>query len=403
MTNLFRIAFVDDEPSILRGIRRTLTDMEDEWDMVFCSCGEETLAQARQRQFDVVVSDMRMPGMDGAKLLEAIRALHPATIRIILSGYSEADTVLRTVGPAHIYLAKPCDSATLRAAIGRQVALRALLGSQQLQATLAGLTSLPSLPRTYIQLQSELFSPFSSIKAVADIIARDVAMTAEILKLTNSAYFSAAGRVSTPLQAVRLLGMETIQALVLKIGVFRQFSGTHAVAPLLEALTFHSLALAELAECIAITEGADVALAKSAQIAAMLSDIGSVVLLDSYPDEYRTLLADAGPELPLHVAETKAFGAAYPLIGAYLLGLWGFSDTIVEAVAYACTPSGCPGRDNLVLTAVHAALVLGPPSPLLPGNQRSAPEFDMAYLTEAGRQEHVRRWRDLATHRQRKA
>lgn len=393
-TARFRVAFVDDEPHVLRGIERAMADMEESWDMVFCASGPELLDLARAQSFDIVVSDMRMPGMDGARLLGLIRDLNPATVRVILSGYADSASVLRTVGPAHLYLAKPCDAGTLRRAIARQAALRSLLDSPGLRATLAGLTNLPSLPEIYVRLQAELRSPDSAAKAVAEIIAQDMAMTAELLKLTNSAYFSTGGAVATPFQAVRLLGLEVIQALVLKVGVFRQFRGRPDLAPVLEALSRHGLEVAALAERIAAVEGADAVESQAAQIAAMLCDIGRLVLIDSHPESYRAMLSGLGPGTQLHRAEQAAFGAGAGLIGAYLLGLWGFSDAIVAAVAHADEPSLSLRDESVVLTALHAARRLGPPSPLDPdGIDRG---LDMAYLVAAHRDGHVARWRDLA-------
>jgi len=396
MTTPARIAFVDDDPHILRGIRRAMADQEETWEMAFFSSGEEALAEIRRQPFDVVVSDMRMPGMDGATLLGHVRDLNPATIRVILSGYADSDAVLRTVGPAHIYLAKPCDAETLLRALARQIALRSLLDTPALHATLAGLTNLPSLPTIYCRLQAELISPDCSAKTIADIISQDMAMTAEVLKVTNSAYFSSAGIVSTPLHAVRLLGIDVIQALVLHAGLFRQFAGNPDLAPLLESLTAHCLALSVLAERIAAIEGGDVATVKSAQIAAMLADIGSVVLLDAHPAAYQAMLANLKPGQTLQQAETECFGAGHAAIGGYLLGLWGFSDPVVAALVYHCAPSSSPDRDNLTLTALHAAHVLGPPSPLLPPGSRIDRDLDMTYLIEARHDGHVPLWRELA-------
>jgi len=396
MTAPTRIAFVDDEPHILRGIRRAMAEQEDSWEMAFFASGEEALAEIRRQPFDVVVSDMRMPGMDGATLLSHVRDLNPATIRVILSGYADSDAVLRTVGPAHIYLAKPCDADTLLRALHRQIALRTRLDTPDLRATLAGLANLPSLPDIYRRLQAELVSPDCSPKTVADIIAQDMAMTAEVLKVTNSAYFSAASSITTPLHAVRLLGIEVIQALVLQAGLFRQFAGKPELAPLLQNLTAHAQTISALAERIAAAEGGDVATVKSAQIAAMLADIGCVVLLDAHPAAYQAMLAGLKPGETLHQAETAAFGASHAAIGGYLLGLWGFSDIVVEALIYHCAPSSCPDRDNLALTALHAAHVLGPPSPLLPPASRIDRDLDMAYLIEARHDGHIPLWRDLA-------
>ena len=391
-----RIAFVDDEPHVLSGIRRSLADREDEWDMTFCPTGAEVLKLMAEHPFDVIVSDMRMPGMDGAQLLNTVREHHPDTIRIILSGYADQDSVLRTVGPAHVYLAKPCDPDELQKAVDRQISMRRLLDHPRLRATLAGLANLPSLPSIYLQLQSELLSPGSSAKSVAEIIGRDMAMTAAILKLTNSAFFSTAGNISTPLHAVRLLGLEIIQALVLKIGVFRQFSGNPEVAPLLEALTLHSLSVASLAERIAVAEGADFVISKAAQIAGMLADIGCVVLLDTDPNAYRALVGQVGGDRSLVQLEEQAFGTNHAVLGAYLLGLWGFSEPIIEAVLYGYRPRDCLRRDNLALTALHAARVLGPRFPLLPKDISTECSFDLGYLTEAHCDGHAARWQEIA-------
>ncbi len=395
MVDKIRIAFVDDEPHILAGLRRVMRTNEDDWEMAFCPSGAELLDLMRSKPFDVVVSDMRMPDMDGAQLLEAVRKLQPATIRVILSGYADTKAVLRTVNPAHIYLAKPCTADDLGAALSRPLALRRLLASPDLQAALAGLTNLPSLDHLYLELEQELRSQTSSAKSVAAIIERDIAMTAELLKLTNSSYFSVGTRISTPIQAVRTLGFETIQSLVLQIGIFRRFQGSHAVAPMLTALTHHSLAVARLAEAAARIASTDPAIAQAARCAAMLSLIGCVILLDAHPDEYHQILAAVSPELPLHVIERQRLGASHAVIGAYLLALWGFSDPVLESVAYACDPMACPGRDNMVLTAVHVARALGPPMPILPCGGRDVPVLAMDYLIDARQDRYVRRWTAL--------
>lgn len=396
MSANIRIAFVDDEPHVLSGIRRSLADREDEWDMTFCPTGAEVLKLMEERPFDVIVSDMRMPVMDGAQLLNTVRSQYPGTIRIILSGCADQDSVLRTVGPAHFYLAKPCDPDELQKAVCRQISLRKLLDHPRLRATLAGLSNLPSLPTVYLQLQTEIMSPGSSAKSVAEIISRDLAMTAAILKLTNSAFFSTAGNISTPLHAVRLLGLEIVQALVLKIGVFRQFNGKPEIAPLLEALTLHSLSVASLAERIAAAEGADFVISKAAQIAGMLADIGCVVLLDTDPGGYRALIAKISAEQTLAQLEEQAFGTDHAVLGGYLLGLWGFSEPIIEAVLYGYKPRVCLRRDNLALTALHAARALGPRSPLLPKDIVTEFSLDLDYLTEAHCDGHVPRWQEIA-------
>lgn len=391
---LIRILFVDDDPNVLSGLKRLMRTRRDQWETFFCEAGEEALALMTTQPIDVVVSDMRMPFMDGAEFLGQVRKRHPATIRAILSGYADAECVMRTVGPAHIYLAKPCQPDQLMEAISRPLALRRLLASDNLRATLAGLSNLPTPPDLFLRVRAELSSPTVSTASVAQIIGQDVAMTAELLKLTNSAYFSTSARVTTALQAVRTLGLETVEALVLRIGIFRQLDHHDEFRPMVEALNHYSLTVASLAERIATAEGADTATAMAAYCAGMLSAVGALVLLDGYPQQYGRVLDAAAAGQVLHLAEDAEFGANHALVGGYLLSLWGFADAMVEAVTYACQPSDYGGTNNVLLTAVHAAMALNGRNPLrpdLPGLM-----LDMKYICDARKDLSLPRWREFA-------
>src|SRR5271154_7083210 len=114
-----RILFVDDEEFVLRGMDRLLRSMRTEWDMEFVDSGSKALARMAEVPFDVVVSDMRMPGMNGAELLNEVMKRHPKTVRLILSGYADRDLIMKCVGSTHQYLAKPCDAKTLKMTVQR--------------------------------------------------------------------------------------------------------------------------------------------------------------------------------------------------------------------------------------------------------------------------------------------
>lgn len=385
MTDKTRICFVDDEPNILQGLKRFMRPMAGEWEMEFHLSGESALySMSEHGPFDVVVSDMRMPGMDGATLLTRIRQDYPETIRVILSGYADSDSVLRTIGPAHLYLAKPCEGESLRDAIRHPLALRRLLSSEAMRRALGGLESLPSLPDIFTRLDAELSSPHCSAASVASIIGSDTAMTAEILKLTNSAYFGIGQRVSSVLQAVRTLGLETIQTLMVKTAIFRRFAGSPQAAPYLEGLNRHGLELSRLAKVMAAQLGATTAQAEAAGCAALLSNVGALVLLDCHGDSYLRTLAQASPEASVHSLEMKAYGVHHGHVGAYLLGLWGFTDPMVEAVAHAPHPSQAGHSSNVLLSAVHLARALGPTFPPLPLGADEGRRLDTAYVHQAG-------------------
>jgi HD-like signal output (HDOD) protein len=391
-----RVAFVDDEAAILTNLRRTMLAMLDEWEMAFFINGTDLLRRLETDAFDVVVADMRMPDMDGSTLLDAISKLHPEMMRVILTGPVDNASIFRTVGPAHIYLPKPCDPAALSQAIGRRMALRALMGGSEMTRLLNSIAKLPSAPGLFLALVAELRSPRSSTATVAGIIARDVAMTAELLKLTNSSYFSTSTTVSAPLQAVRILGLEIVQTLVLQLGIFRQFQGDDEMTRQIEQINAYSQALGELAERIALAAGEADSVAKAAHCAALLSAIGSLVLLNEKRSDYVAALEICGPERPLHEVEATKFGADHTLIGAYLLGLWGFSDAIIEAIAYSGRPSQCVSAVNPVLTALHVARAVGPPFPLLPKHRALPLVLDQVYLADVERTGSPSGWRRAA-------
>ena len=104
-----RLLFVDDEVRILQGLQRQLRVMKDEWQMDFVDSGPKALDFLAANPVDVLVTDMLMPGMDGAQLLAAVMNRHPRTVRLVLSGHADREAVLRLVGPAHQYLSKPCN------------------------------------------------------------------------------------------------------------------------------------------------------------------------------------------------------------------------------------------------------------------------------------------------------
>ena len=143
-----------------------------------------------------------MPGMDGAQLQTEAMRRYPEIVRIVLSGHSEKETVLRSVGPAHQYLAKPCDPAQLREIITRACALRDLLGEDPLRRLVSQMSTIPSPPQTYTEIMEEPQSPEASINRIGQVVSRDVGMTAKVLQLVNSAFFGLQRHVSDPSQAI---------------------------------------------------------------------------------------------------------------------------------------------------------------------------------------------------------
>ena len=104
-----RVLFVDDETQVLDSLRDALRPRRHEWEMSFAASGDDALDRLEREVYDVIVSDMRMHGMDGATLLGLVERSQPGAVRIVLSGSAERDVVARAAAVAHRFLAKPCD------------------------------------------------------------------------------------------------------------------------------------------------------------------------------------------------------------------------------------------------------------------------------------------------------
>ena len=147
------VLFVDDESKVLDGLKRSLRPLRDEWNMTFVTSGAEALKTLEQAPFDVIISDMRMPGMDGAEFLSRARKASPNAVRLLLTGQAEMTSAIAAVNEGQIFrfLTKPCPPATVMAAIdaaaeqNRLITAEKVLLEQTLHGSIKALTDILSL------------------------------------------------------------------------------------------------------------------------------------------------------------------------------------------------------------------------------------------------------------------
>ena len=161
-----QILFVDDEPMVLKGLQRTLRKMRREWDMNFVSSGHEALDVLDQKPMDVIVSDLRMPEMDGGRLLAEVKKRHPHVVRILLTGQLDQEMTLKSVQLVHQSLSKPCDAQVLKHTLAKLFALRDFLADESIKSIVSQIESLPSLPSIYTEIVTEMQADDPSIKKV---------------------------------------------------------------------------------------------------------------------------------------------------------------------------------------------------------------------------------------------
>ncbi len=384
-----RVLFVDDEASVLDGLQRMLRSMRGAWDMSFVATPAAALALLQAAAFDVVVSDLRMPAMDGVEFLAVVMEHHPSAVRVILTGGADQAQLLKSVGTIHQCLSKPCDPDELKAVIAKVAALKALLGDGRLRALAGRLTAIPSLPALYLRLVNLARKPATTLRQIGEVVARDPGMTGRILQLVNSAFFGLRRNVTNVDDAVGLLGLETIQSLVLTTHVFVQLEGA-LLAPLsAQELWSHSISVSVLARGIAVSLGLTRVHIDQAFMAGILHDVGRVLLAVNLPAEYDKAMAVSELSGQTQQAcERDATGATPAEPGGYMQGLWGMSDAVTAAVAYHHEPQRCIESAPSPITAVHAANGLH--HAII--EKRFSEQINAEYLARLGLSEKVREW-----------
>ncbi|MBW2427462.1 MAG: HDOD domain-containing protein [Deltaproteobacteria bacterium] len=388
-----RILFVDDEPMVLRGLQRTLRKMRDEWDMAFTSSAKEALASLDEKPMDVIISDMKMPQMDGTQLLAEVKRRHPHMVRLILSGHVEQEATIKSVLFAHQCLSKPCDAEVLKQTLAKLFALRDILTDDSIKKIVSQIESLPSLPAMYTEIMSEMQSADPSLVKVGDIIAGDVSMTAKILQVVNSVFFGLPQKIGKPQQAVMLLGLDAIKALVLSVKIFSEFSPKKFSWFNIDALFNHSISVSTYTKTIAKNEKVNQDFINFSLMAGLLHDIGKLILATNFNQTYRQVLTESrNSGHNLWDLEYGTFGTSHAEIGAYLMGLWNLENPIIEAVAFHHCPAKSVSSDMGLLTAVHVANALEHEDDLQ-SDQETELQFDTEYLAGLGVVNRIPEWR----------
>lgn len=406
------LLMVDDEPMVLRGLERSLRSMQDEWTMQFAGGGVEALEAIAKRPCDVIVTDMRMPGMNGAELLNEVRLRSPHTVRVALSGQCDRETIMSAIGSTHQYISKPCDARMLKDTINHAIALRNELQTASVTRVVSQLKTIPSLPASYREMLTELSSAEPQLNKLAALIAADMGMAAKCLQLVNSAFFGLRTPVSNTLHALNLLGLDMLKSLVLSTHVFSEFTTTLLDTEEIAWLWEHSFGASVCARAIAKFENASPLSIDDASTAGLLHNCGKLVLASCLGQEYKMALdmvSQAG--INLIEAEEEVLGCNHAQIGAYLLGLWGLSDGVVEAVAWHLEPRAAPGIGSSnpdtgsqpglprpgfsPLAAVHAACVFH--GALKPSRLSSGIAIDLEYLDATGLAGRQTAWNEACT------
>ncbi len=351
MTDRTRILFVDDEPALLSALANVLRRDRHRWDLVFANGGAEALRELDKRAFDIVITDMRMPDVDGLAVLEAVKERSPRTIRIILSGYAESEVVLQALPLVHQFLSKPCDARTLRGVIERCNGDSRLPLDRTLTGLIGSLPCLPSEPRVLSELRHAAADPNVMIDTLITICERDPALAAKVLQIANTAHFRGDNEPTSSIKiAVATLGVDVMASLAKSTMV------VDPQEPVCQAMIGPYQQQAVEAARTARRSAPDPAHADEAYAAGLLHDIGRLVLAHELGPRYLPAIEQAQRTgKPLWECELELLGVTHSAVGSHLLGMWALPTELIEACERHHDPRARTTPGNAVVAATQLA------------------------------------------------
>jgi HD-like signal output (HDOD) protein/ActR/RegA family two-component response regulator len=350
MADKKRILFVDDEPAILASLKNLLYRDRARWDMVFAPNGAEALEECHKQAFDLIVSDMRMPEIDGATLLQAVKEESPGTVRIMLSGHANREAIARALPALHQLISKPCDIKTLRPILERSLYAFDVARDVAIRRIIGGIDKLPTPPDVYFELTQLMQLSTSTVAEFAAVVARDPALSAKVLQLVNSSFFTTGQATMSIQHAVSRLGTDQLRYLALTASVFSALTPQDTCWFSLQDMQRDAARAAALAGTLA-GEARDAAFA-----AALLQGVGHVVLALGRGPEFTAFQERAAREPRRELEyERELFGITHAEVGARLLAIWGLPPVIIDAVQFQHDPGSAPESSRQLACIVHFA------------------------------------------------
>jgi HD-like signal output (HDOD) protein len=387
------IYVVDDQAGVLDTMVLVLSCADREWVVRGFQDPLQALDAVKVNPPDLIVSDQLMPGMQGSRLLEEVRAISPSTVRVIMSGYVALNK-LTLITSAHQYLAKPFDSAHLRQLIQRSFAARDRIMDGGLQNVITGLKSIPSLQQVHQSLLLELEDNRHASTSVGRLVAADAGLSVKVLQLANSPLFGQGELITNPVDAVICLGTDLVAALVFSQTLFRHYENLSHADVDVERIWSHCWEMAYLAQQLCREKGLGRKAGEEVFLAGLLHESGRLILSDNFPVQFHGACEAARQaKSPLAPRLREIFQAGAPQVTGWLLELWGLPVNVINAIAALDKPEAPPGGPFSVPAALYVADRLA--SRKSPPDNFVAEDLDPVYLRAVGCVDDIAGWEKL--------
>lgn len=347
------ILFVDDEPKVIRGLVRAVKMSNASWRVQLATSGKEALQLLDNHPVNIIVSDLRMPEMDGAEFLVRAYQKHPHTLRFVLSGYAQEDLFLKTSGYAHRFLAKPCDTRQLLDAIRQVIATERVMRNKEV-AFLVNETRELHVDNGPLQSLLEITNdPECNLDDLRDPIAAMPTVHALLLHLANTGFFGGCGLVESMDEALQMLGLDFVRSLVILEAAKNRCNVSPRLKLYMDSIIKHSVDCSQIATRLR-SQIKQAKILQALTSVALLHDLGKLVLLLRKKESYAEL-CDASIRLsrPLWQLEREHYGCDHAMVGAYLLQLWGLPEPLVRSVAGHHDPRPFSSSDACLVSLLH--------------------------------------------------
>lgn len=343
-----KVMFVDDEPMILNGLKRAL--FNSGWTIFLAQSGQQALEKLKKTSVDFVISDMQMPGMNGAELLEQVTKLYPETVRIVLSGQADKEMAARASFVAHQWFSKPCNPGTIRQEIERIYAIRQQFPATHIQRDVGQIKTLPSPPSMFLRIK-KLFSEHADMERIAAVIGEDPALSAKVIQLSNSSFFMQKSAVTRVEEAIIRLGVEVVSCVV---AIAEIYSNTINIEGLsIEEEQQHGMRTALVAASMV-----DAQYKEMTMLAGLFHDVGKYILYSLAPDAIETYISQRVKGEDNTQLEQTLFGVDHAQLAGYLLHLWNFPYAVIESILLHHQPDKLTDHQFGSAAATHIACLL---------------------------------------------
>lgn len=348
------ILFVDDELSILKSIRRLF--LKSGYNIFLANSAKEGLEIIRTSNIDVVVSDVKMPEVDGLAFLRQVKENYPGIDRIVLSGFVEMDLVLRAIikGIAFDYITKPWSNDVLVDKLNYVILMREQVNNPKIIENLNQVEILPKTESIYKELVDSLSSD-ESIEKIISIIKRDISITTKVMQLVNSAFYTK-NKIGSLEQAVEILGIRGIKNIAYNSALNSKIDLNNVQIRDLEKynklIVYTNNIFKNIYELYK-----NEPIPRELELIGLIPFIGKVILLNEYFDRYQEiielLMADIHMSFWEAQLKSKYTDFTYVELGAYFLNIWNFPISYFNIIYNFMTPHTAPNDIKEIIAILN--------------------------------------------------